>query len=113
MGIFETLVLPILLSVAANKISNFFAPNIQKKIRKAYEAALNKWSVNKDVIRSRSYLLSSDFGKVANDLKLIPQDLNREDQQLLSYYYSRLTLSTVIYLISSCKKFSFENFNIQ
>ena len=62
MGIFETLVLPILLSVAANKISNFFAPNIQKKIRKAYEAALNKWSVNKDVIRSRSYLLSSDFG---------------------------------------------------
>ena len=90
MGIFETLVLPILLSVAANKISNFFAPNIQKKIRKAYEAALNKWSVNKDVIRSRSYLLSSDFGKVANDLKLIPQDLNREDQQLLEYFKTEL-----------------------
>lgn len=90
MGIFESLVLPIFLSVAANKVSNYFAPNIQRKIKKAYESALKKWSKNEDIIWHRSNLLSSDFGKVINDLKLNPQDLNREDQQLLEYFKTEL-----------------------
>ena len=90
MGIFESLVLPIFLSVAANKVSNYFAPNIQRKIKKAYESALKKWSKNEDIIWHRSNLLSSDFEKVINDLKLNPQDLNREDQQLLEYFKTEL-----------------------
>lgn len=99
MGIIESLALPILLSVAADKISNYFAPGIQKKIRKAYESALKKWSKNEDIIRSRSYLLSSDFGKVVNDLKLIPQDLNREDQQLLDCFKTELASDTDLFLL--------------
>ncbi|MGL6178398.1 MAG: hypothetical protein ACRC13_04140, partial [Tannerellaceae bacterium] len=78
MGIIETLGLPLLLSVVANKISDGIAPDIWGKIKNAYNKALNKWSKNESIVKNRSCLVSSDFRKVINDLILKPEELNDE-----------------------------------
>ncbi|MGL5704497.1 MAG: NACHT domain-containing protein [Tannerellaceae bacterium] len=102
MGIIETLGLPLLLSVVANKISDRIAPDIQNKIVKAYEIALNKWSENEYIVKTRSCLVSSDFRKVINDLILKPEELNDEDQLLLKLFKEELNVdSDIVQYLSS------------
>lgn len=102
MGIIETLGLPLLLSVVASKISDRIAPDIQNKIAKAYERALNKWSGNEYIIKTRSRFLSSDLKKVINDLLLKPEELNSEDQLLLNLFKEELNAdSGIVQYLSS------------
>lgn len=102
MGIIETLGLPLLLSVVANKISDRIAPGIWGKIKNAYDKALNKWSENESIVKTRSRFLSSDLRKVINDLILKPEELNDEDQLLLKLFKEELNAdSDIVQYLSS------------
>lgn len=102
MGIIETQILSFFTSIAANMFSDRIAPDIQNKIAKAYDKALNKWSENGSIVKTRRRFLSSDFRKVINDLILKPQELNDEDQLLLKLFKEELNAdSDIVKYLSS------------